>query len=136
LVIDPSAQVQRPPHIGFLGFGRTDSEPACLERTDIYVIIEIYRLLHKRRDVRFPLIPCGARFIPGLKARAFSTPAPLRCNTLIVPLQVDYYALSGYAHMLKTLELVERLLKRKPKQKILLTTHDARAKDSSKLAKN
>jgi len=61
-----------------LDFGRIDSEPACLERTDIYVIIEIYRLLHKRRDVRFPLIPCGARFIPGLKARAFSTPAPLR----------------------------------------------------------
>jgi chromosome partitioning protein len=63
----------------------------------------------------------------------FTVNAIVACNTLIVPLQVEYYALSGYAHMLKTLELVERLLKRKPKQKILLTMHDARTKDSGKL---
>jgi chromosome partitioning protein len=63
----------------------------------------------------------------------FTLNAIVACNTLIVPLQVEYYALSGYAHMLKTLELVERLLKRKPKQRILITMFDARTKDSSKL---
>jgi hypothetical protein len=57
LVVDPSAQVQRPLHPGLLGFGRIDSEPICLEHIDLYVIIEIYRLLHKRR--RGALIPCG-----------------------------------------------------------------------------
>lgn len=63
----------------------------------------------------------------------FTLNAIVACNTLIVPLQVEYYALSGYAHMLKTLELVEKLLKRKPKQRILITMFDARTKDSSKL---
>jgi chromosome partitioning protein len=63
----------------------------------------------------------------------FTLNAIVACNTLIVPLQVEYYALSGYAHMLKTLELVEKLLKRKPKQRILITMFDARTKDSIKL---
>jgi hypothetical protein len=48
-VVDPSAQVQRPLHLGFLGFGEIDPELLCLEHVDIYVIIEICRLLLKRR---------------------------------------------------------------------------------------
>jgi hypothetical protein len=55
LVIDPSAQVQRPLHPGLLGFGRVESELVSLKHIDLYVIIEIYRLLHKGRA---PLSSC------------------------------------------------------------------------------
>ena len=55
MVVGPSAQVQRPLHPSLLGFGRIDSELVSLKRIDLYVIIEIYRLLHKGRA---PLSSC------------------------------------------------------------------------------
>ena len=49
MVVDPSAQVQRPFHLSSLGLGRIDPELVSLEHIDILVVIEICRLPRKGR---------------------------------------------------------------------------------------
>ena len=50
---------------------------------------------------------------------------------LLIPLQVEWLAMTGYAHLIKTLSLIGSHLKHDPKQHILLTMFDGRTKLSS-----
>ena len=51
MVVDPSAQVQSPIHPSHLGLGRVDPELVSIERIDLLVVIEVYRLPHKGREL-------------------------------------------------------------------------------------
>lgn len=52
-------------------------------------------------------------------------------NMLLIPLQVEWLAMTGYAHLIKTLSLIGN---HSPEQRILLTMHDARTKTSEEVA--
>jgi chromosome partitioning protein len=60
--------------------------------------------------------------------------AIVACSMIIVPLQAEYYAMAGYAHLSRTLEMVAAYLNHRPKQMILLTMYDARTKVSKQVA--
>lgn len=53
---------------------------------------------------------------------------------LLIPLQVEWLAMTGYAHLIKTLSLIGNHLKHDPEQHILLTMFDARTKTSQEVA--
>ena len=53
---------------------------------------------------------------------------------LLIPLQVEWLAMTGYAHLIKTLSLIGSHLKHDPEQHILLTMFDARTKTSQEVA--
>jgi chromosome partitioning protein len=53
---------------------------------------------------------------------------------LLIPLQVEYLPMAGYAHLIKTLDNIDKYLDHRPKQRVLLTMYDARTKDSEKVA--
>jgi chromosome partitioning protein len=55
-------------------------------------------------------------------------------TTLLIPLQVEWLAMTGYAHLIKTLSLIGSHLKHDPEQHILLTMFDARTKTSQEVA--
>lgn len=55
-------------------------------------------------------------------------------SILIIPLQVEWLAMTGYAHLIKTLNLIGSHLKHTPEQHILLTMYDARTKTSEDVA--
>ena len=55
-------------------------------------------------------------------------------SILIIPLQVEFLPMTGYAHMIKTLNLIASHLKHKPEQRILLTMYDGRTKTSREVA--
>jgi chromosome partitioning protein len=52
-------------------------------------------------------------------------------NMLLIPLQVEWLAMTGYAHLIKTLSLIGN---HHPEQRILLTMYDARTKTSEEVA--
>lgn len=56
--------------------------------------------------------------------------AILACDLLIVPLQAEYYAMEGYSHLVKTLDLISQNLNHNPVQKILITMVDNRIKSN------
>jgi chromosome partitioning protein len=58
----------------------------------------------------------------------------IACSTLIIPLQVEFLAMTGYAHLIKTLNLIATHLKHNPEQRILLTMYDGRTKTSEDVA--
>lgn len=55
-------------------------------------------------------------------------------SMLIIPLQVEWLPMTGYAHLIKTLNLIGSHLKHNPEQRILLTMYDARTKTSEEVA--
>jgi chromosome partitioning protein len=58
----------------------------------------------------------------------------LASTMLIIPLQVEWLSMTGYAHLIKTLNLIGSHLKHNPEQHILLTMYDARTKTSEEVA--
>jgi chromosome partitioning protein len=58
----------------------------------------------------------------------------IACSTLIIPLQVEFLAMTGYAHLIKTLNLIATHLKHNPEQRVLLTMYDGRTKTSEDVA--
>lgn len=56
------------------------------------------------------------------------------CDTLIIPLQCEYYALAGMSMLLKVVERVAVKLGNKPKRWVLLTMYDARTSLSKQIA--
>jgi chromosome partitioning protein len=61
--------------------------------------------------------------------------AILACDLLIVPIQAEYYALEGYSHLVKTLDLISTNLHHTPIQKILITMVDSRIKSNKEIAR-
>jgi len=55
-------------------------------------------------------------------------------SVLIIPLQVEFLPMTGYAHLIKTLNLIASHLKHNPEQRILLTMYDGRTKTSEEVA--
>lgn len=55
-------------------------------------------------------------------------------SMLIIPLQVEFLPMTGYAHLIKTLNLIADHLKHTPKQRVLLTMYDGRTKTSEDVA--
>lgn len=55
-------------------------------------------------------------------------------SMLIIPLQVEWLAMTGYSHLIKTLNLIGSRLNHTPEQHILLTMYDARTKTSEDVA--
>jgi len=55
-------------------------------------------------------------------------------SMLIIPLQVEWLPMTGYAHLIKTLNLIGSHLKHNPEQRILLTMYDGRTKTSEEVA--
>lgn len=55
-------------------------------------------------------------------------------SVLIIPLQVEFLPMTGYAHLIKTLTLISSHLKHNPEQRILLTMYDGRTKTSEEVA--
>lgn len=58
----------------------------------------------------------------------------LASTVLLIPLQVEWLAMTGYAHLIKTLSLIGSHLKHEPEQHILLTMYDGRTKTSQEVA--
>jgi chromosome partitioning protein len=56
------------------------------------------------------------------------------CDTLIIPLQCEYYALAGMSMLLKVVERVAVKLGNKPQRWVLLTMYDARTSLSKQIA--
>ncbi|MDD1757139.1 MAG: ParA family protein [Methanotrichaceae archaeon] len=56
-------------------------------------------------------------------------------SMLIIPLQVEWLAMTGYAHLIKTLNLIASRLNHNPEQHILLTMYDGRTKTSEEVAR-
>jgi chromosome partitioning protein len=61
--------------------------------------------------------------------------AILASSMLIIPMQVEFLPMTGYAHLIKTLNLIATHLKHDPEQRILLTMYDGRTKTSEDVAK-
>lgn len=55
-------------------------------------------------------------------------------SLLLIPLQVEFLAMTGYAHLIKTLNIIATHLKHNPEQLILLTMYDGRTKTSQDVA--
>jgi chromosome partitioning protein len=55
-------------------------------------------------------------------------------SMLIIPLQVEFLPMTGYAHLIKTLGLIAAHLNHNPEQRILLTMYDGRTKTSEEVA--
>ena len=55
-------------------------------------------------------------------------------STLIIPLQVEFLPMTGYAHLIKTLNLIGTHLNHNPEQRVLLTMFDGRTKTSQEVA--
>ncbi len=60
--------------------------------------------------------------------------AIIASSLLIIPMQVEFLPMSGYAHLIKTLDLIATHLKHNPEQRILLTMYDGRTKTSRDVA--
>jgi len=56
------------------------------------------------------------------------------CRRLIIPVQVEYYALEGIATLLRTIDLVRRRLGNDPDLRVLLTMYDKRVRLSEEVA--
>jgi chromosome partitioning protein len=56
-------------------------------------------------------------------------------SMLLIPLQVEWLAMTGYAHLIRTLNIIGGRLKHDPEQHILLTMYDARTKTSEEVAR-
>lgn len=61
--------------------------------------------------------------------------AIIASSMLIIPMQVEFLPMTGYAHLIKTLNLIATHLKHDPEQRILLTMYDGRTKTSEDVAK-
>lgn len=61
--------------------------------------------------------------------------AMVACDRLIIPVQTEYYALEGMAVLLRTIDLVERRLKKSTDVRILLTMYDKRVRLSEEVAR-
>lgn len=61
--------------------------------------------------------------------------AIIASSMLIIPMQVEFLPMSGYAHLIKTLNLIATHLKHNPDQRILLTMYDGRTKTSEDVAR-
>lgn len=61
--------------------------------------------------------------------------AIIASSMLIIPMQVEFLPMTGYAHLIKTLNLIATHLKHDPEQHILLTMYDGRTKTSEDVAK-
>jgi len=55
-------------------------------------------------------------------------------SILIIPLQVEFLPMTGYAHLIKTLNLIGTHLNHNPEQRVLLTMFDGRTKTSQEVA--
>ena len=55
-------------------------------------------------------------------------------SVLIIPLQVEFLPMTGYAHLIKTLNLIGTHLNHNPEQRVLLTMFDGRTKTSQEVA--
>jgi chromosome partitioning protein len=55
-------------------------------------------------------------------------------SMLIIPLQVEFLPMTGYAHLIKTLNLIASHLNHNPEQRVLLTMFDGRTKTSQEVA--
>ena len=60
--------------------------------------------------------------------------AIIASSLLIIPMQVEFLPMTGYAHLIKTLDLIGTHLKHNPEQRILLTMYDGRTKTSRDVA--
>jgi chromosome partitioning protein len=60
--------------------------------------------------------------------------AIIASSMLIIPMQVEFLPMTGYAHLIKTLNLIATHLKHHPEQRILLTMYDGRTKTSEDVA--
>lgn len=60
--------------------------------------------------------------------------AIIASSMLIIPMQVEFLPMTGYAHLIKTLNLIATHLKHNPEQRILLTMYDGRTKTSEDVA--
>jgi chromosome partitioning protein len=61
--------------------------------------------------------------------------AIIASSMLIIPMQVEFLPMTGYAHLIKTLNLIATHLKHNPEQHILLTMYDGRTKTSEDVAR-
>ena len=61
--------------------------------------------------------------------------AIIASSMLVIPMQVEFLPMTGYAHLIKTLNLIATHLKHDPEQRILLTMYDGRTKTSEDVAK-
>jgi len=61
--------------------------------------------------------------------------AILASSMLVIPMLVEFLPMTGYAHLIKTLNLIATHLKHDPEQRILLTMYDGRTKTSEDVAK-
>jgi len=84
--------------------------------------------INKLKDYNFVIID-GPPSLGVLTANVI-----LASNMLLIPLQVEWLAMTGYAHLIKTLSLIGSNLKHKPEQHILLTMYDGRTKTSQEVA--